>query len=290
MGNNWQIIVGQLNSGNNTFKFFPGTEGIYLLSANYKKTTKAIRMIYSGNGNHQVSKLIYEGNGGGEFIKSAHLKNYFDFNPGDKLLFVGHAALEESGITDSPSENKDYVFQFATNIPCPGLDSLFYEGRYYHTVQIFSQCWMKENLEAGTMIPGSQSQTNNGIIEKYCYANNQNNCTHDGGLYLWEEMMQYNLTTEGAQGICPSGWHIPTDNEWKILEGVADSQYSIGHLIWNANNYRGYDAGKNLKSTTGWLPMEMGLIFMDSEPWEPVTGLIMDFLRKLSMEFMELHH
>jgi uncharacterized protein (TIGR02145 family) len=243
---------GQLNSGNNTFKFFPGKESIYLMSVNYKRTTKAIRMLYSGNGSVQLCKLDYEGNGGSEVIKSAHFKNYFDFNPGDELLFVGYAALGESGILDSPAENKDYVFQFATNIPCPGLDSLFYDGRYYHTIQIFSQCWMKENLDAGTMIQGSQSPSDNGVIEKYCYANNSNNCSAKGGLYIWDEMMQYN-TNQGSQGICPEGWHIPTDEEWKILEGVADSQYGIGHPIWNnANSFRGTDAGKNLKSTSGW--------------------------------------
>ena len=64
-------------------------------------------------------------------------------------------------------------------------------------------------------------------------------------------MMQY-ITTQGAQGICPSGWHIPTDDEFKILEGAVDSQYPVGDIIWNNGGWRGFDAGKNLKSTTGW--------------------------------------
>ncbi len=259
LGQQIAIYCGQLNSGINTFRFFPGDESIYLLSVNDGKSVKTIQLLQAGEGSGQSCRLEYTGNGGSDLFKSAHFKNYFDFNPGDQLLFVGHSASEETGITDSPTENKNYEFQFATNIPCPGLDSLFYEDRYYHTVQIFSQCWMKENLDAGTMIYGSQSQTNNGIIEKYCYANNQNNCTHDGGLYLWEEMMQYDLTTEGAQGICPEGWHVPTDGELKILEGAADSQYTIGHQIWNSNTYRGFDAGKNLKSTSGWFANGNGI-------------------------------
>ena len=47
-----------------------------------------------------------------------------------------------------------------------------YEYKYYGTVQIGTQCWLKENLDVGEMIPGIQNQTNNtptNYIEKYCY-------------------------------------------------------------------------------------------------------------------------
>lgn len=91
----------------------------------------------------------------------------------------------------------------------------------------------------------------NDTIEKYCYGNNLANCDNYGGLYKWNEMMQY-TTQQGAQGICPPGWHIPEDEEWKILEGAVDSQYRIGNQIWNFYGLRGYDAGKNLKTISGW--------------------------------------
>jgi uncharacterized protein (TIGR02145 family) len=243
---------GWLSSGLNTFIFVPGSENVYILTATFKNKTMSIRMLTSGSGYNSDCSLFVGSQDHQDSEKSSTVKSYFDFDPGDQLLFAGYASGEESGILDSPAENKDYVFQFATNIPCPGFDSLFYEGKYYHTIQIFSQCWMKENLDAGTMIPGNQSPSNNGVIEKYCYANNSNNCAAKGGLYIWEEMMQYS-TNQGAQGICPSGWHLPTDEEWKILEGIADSQYEIGNTIWNnSNSFRGFDAGKNLKSTSGW--------------------------------------
>jgi uncharacterized protein (TIGR02145 family) len=83
-------------------------------------------------------------------------------------------------------------------------------------VAIGTQCWFKENLNIGTQINSSQPQTNNGTIEKYCYNNDANNCDLYGGLYQWNEMMQY-VTTEGTQGICPTGWHLPTDAEWTTL-------------------------------------------------------------------------
>ena len=102
------------------------------------------------------------------------------------------------------------------NVPCPNIPTFVYEGKTYNTVQIGTQCWLKENLNVGTRINGSETQTNNGIKEKYCYADLESNCDIYGGLYQWDEAMQY-TTTPGLQGICPAGWHLPTDVEWTTL-------------------------------------------------------------------------
>ncbi|MBK7789332.1 MAG: hypothetical protein IPJ54_12305 [Saprospiraceae bacterium] len=112
-------------------------------------------------------------------------------------------------------------------------DLLSYGGKDYATLQLGGQCWMAENLNIGTMISGVTSQTNNGIVEKYCYGDNMANCAIYGGLYQWNEMMQY-TTTEGAQGICPSGWHLPSFTEWIILEGVLPSPDKGSRLAGNA--------------------------------------------------------
>ena len=90
------------------------------------------------------------------------------------------------------------------------------DNQTYTTLQIGTQCWMAENLNIGTLINSNNDQTNNSIIEKYCYDNSTTNCSTYGGLYQWDEMMQYK-TTEGVQGICPVNWHIPTDAEWTGL-------------------------------------------------------------------------
>ena len=92
------------------------------------------------------------------------------------------------------------------------------ENNTYDTVLIGSQCWLKQNLKIGTKLAsGSTMPADNGIIEKWCYDNSDANCAAYGGLYSWDEAMQYS-TTEGAQGICPAGWHIPTDAEQYTLE------------------------------------------------------------------------
>jgi uncharacterized protein (TIGR02145 family) len=64
-------------------------------------------------------------------------------------------------------------------------------------------------------------------------------------------MMQY-VTTQGVQGICPPDWHLPTDEEWKQLEGKVDNQYGYPDPEWDGLGFRGFDAGLNLKSTNGW--------------------------------------
>jgi len=97
-----------------------------------------------------------------------------------------------------------------------GYNSITYGGKTYHTVKIGTQTWLKENLEIGDMIQGNLNQSNNGTIEKYCYNNNLANCETYGGLYQWDEAMQFS-TASGTKGICPTGWHIPTQTEFQTL-------------------------------------------------------------------------
>ncbi len=247
------------NKGTATYRFVSGSENIYLVMVYYKDQKQAIRMISSRNEQNSVCGLTCISEKDDSKFKSVSVKSGFDFNPGDQLLLVGYANDEESGLLDSPSNNTDYLFQFATNIPCPGVDSLYYDGQWYHTIQIYSQCWMKENLNAGTMINSASPQTNNNIIEKYCMSDLQYGCEVFGGIYFWDEMMQY-TEESGGQGICPTGWHVPTDQEWQILEGSVDSQYGIGDNTWFYGGWRGTDAGGNLKQAgnTWWQPPNTG--------------------------------
>jgi uncharacterized protein (TIGR02145 family) len=229
----------QLDEGHHYLRFHPGGGNFYILTAYWNGESRSIRMISTGQNDGKALRLDYVGSHSGEPLLKASLQ-------------VDDIIVRESGILDSPVENQTYKFQFATNIPCLGTPTVEYEGKVYNTIQIFSQCWLKENLNVGTMIYGIQNQENNGIIEKYCYNDAPDSCAKNGGLYQWHEMMQ-TTNQQGAQGICPPGWHLPTDEEWKVLEGAVDSQYGIGDQEWDISwGYRGYDAGMNLKSTSGW--------------------------------------
>ncbi len=134
---------------------------------------------------------------------------------------------------------------------CPDSITDARDDKKYATVLIGSQCWMAQDLNVGTQVDSTTTQTDNEIIEKYCYHDLESNCTQWGGLYQWNELMGY-VTTPGVQGICPAGFHVPTDAEFKILEGNVDSQYGPGSVEWNKTGWRGYDAGYNIRSTEGW--------------------------------------
>lgn len=97
-----------------------------------------------------------------------------------------------------------------------GDSTITHGGVTYNIVQIGNQCWFSENLNIGTMINSYENCRDNEIFEKHCYDDNEENCTVYGGLYQWNEAMQW-VTSEGAQGICPTGWHIPTDSEYTEL-------------------------------------------------------------------------
>jgi uncharacterized protein (TIGR02145 family) len=140
--------------------------------------------------------------------------------------------------------------------PCPGVAPVVYEGRTYHGVQIAGQCWMRENLNVGEVQWAGLDQTDNGVIEKYCWIDDDINCTLYGALYQWDEAMGY-TTAPGSRGICPPGWHIPTRPEFNALDTVT---------LGNANHLKelregsGDGAGTNV---TGFSALLSGYRHLD---------------------------
>lgn len=102
------------------------------------------------------------------------------------------------------------------------------EGNIYPTVEINGQCWMAQSLNSkvkldGTCINGGgeppcppASKDDNGF-GRSCFDNDENFCSESGALYTWEAAMDGD-PSEGAQGLCPEGWHVPADTEWVDLE------------------------------------------------------------------------
>lgn len=102
-----------------------------------------------------------------------------------------------------------------------------YSGVEYGTVDINGQCWFTNNLNIGTKLANySTMPSNDSATEKWCYNDSDSNCDTYGGLYTWPEAMNLGVyyinhtysATNPHQGICPSGWHIPSDPEWYALE------------------------------------------------------------------------
>ncbi len=126
------------------------------------------------------------------------------------------------------------------------------EGHTYATAVIGKYEWMAENLKTtlyndGTTIPNCQDNLDCPRLKTgaYCWINNlENSAGKYGALYNWYAV--------NSGKLCPTGWHVPTDEEWKNLEGAVDSLHHLGDPVWNEPMGRGYNVGKRLKATSGW--------------------------------------
>jgi len=135
------------------------------------------------------------------------------------------------------------------------------DGNWYNTVLLGTQCWLKENMrttkypDSTAIIKGpiANNDPNWDVGPYYCCPPANGNSTEDcaaaaslGMLYHWSTAM-YGSTTAGAQGICPSGWHIPTDIEWMTLEG------ELGMTVVEQNNssWRGTNEGSEMANDIG---------------------------------------
>ncbi len=160
--------------------------------------------------------------------------------PGTNKHFTYHMGGHKPGY-EWTKINIEVRAYFATGESCPGLPTVDYYGQTYETIKIGGQCWLKQNLNTGTMIDYQVLPWLDNEIEKYCYDNDPSNCTTYGALYHWWEAMYYGQATPGKQGICPTGFHIPTKEEFSLLiklfggAGLAGGSMKSENF-WNAPN------------------------------------------------------
>ncbi|MCL4103238.1 major paralogous domain-containing protein [Fibrobacter sp. UWH9] len=123
-----------------------------------------------------------------------------------------------------------------------------YDGYTYKTVGIGTQMWMAENLRATT-----------GIDSSWCFNDEPENCETYGRLYTWatamgidEKYQTQSALKDGVisdtsynRGICPKGWHIPSDAEWQTLFDFVDASNGVataGQSLCDPNGaWKGYD-------------------------------------------------
>lgn len=245
----------KLSQGNYKFKINFGKMGTYILKANFNNKHKSLKII---NGNHGTGdKFVIELVSIQTInkLKNQTIENGFWYEPGDTLWYVGYAqtphAIAGSDVLESVPQNQEHLhFSIVEGLPCPEDVAVKHAGHLYPTVQIDDQCWLKENMNIGTMIHGDSTMKDNDIIEKYCYDNLPEYCDETGGLYLWWELMQYS-EEEGTKGICPEGWHISTQDDLLSLvfaAGIGNTFKERGNSHWlpgynsNGNNIRGFTA------------------------------------------------
>jgi len=148
---------------------------------------------------------------------------------------------------------KKAALENCPGVPCPPPAPSFtcgtstindVDGNAYNTVLIGTQCWIQSNLKVskyrnGDAIPtglndATWSSTNNGAYT--IYNNDLTNNAIYGKLYNWHAVID-------SRGLCPTGWHVPSDGEWTTLttylggESVAGGKMkSTGTTYWDSPN------------------------------------------------------
>ncbi len=160
--------------------------------------------------------------------------------------------------------------------PCPGTPTVTdHEGNVYNTVKIGNQCWMKENLRTTTspstgtyLIPARGTIFDTYTGKQACWYNNDSATyarKNYGLLYNWNAAVDTFNTAYGEisvnpdylngvfvtfrghrRGICPAGWHLPSDAEWTVLTDYVGSV--PGYLCGGDSGY----IAKALASKTEW--------------------------------------
>ncbi len=132
------------------------------------------------------------------------------------------AKLEVKDTEGLTSQITTFVY---VNEGCAGETHISYGGQTYEITEIGAQCWMAENLNYET-------------DDSWWYDNSSANGDTYGRLYTWE----------AALTACPTGWHLPSDEEWKTMEmALGMSQDEADGTGW-----RGTDQAKQMKSSSGW--------------------------------------
>ncbi|MCX6249127.1 MAG: PKD domain-containing protein [Bacteroidetes bacterium] len=155
----------------------------------------------------------------------------------------------------SGSASRSLVISNSSSVVCGNTLTDIRDGKVYPTVQIGSQCWMAANLNYGTMIPGNTSQRDNCVTEKYCYNDLTGNCELGTVNYQWDELMTYDETIS-TQGLCPPGWHVPSEADWNTLfNNFINNAFAAWPLLFTG--YSGFNATltgtRHMNVTWDWL-------------------------------------
>jgi len=205
----------------------------------------------SNTGNH-LTKSSFTG------VESQGLvRGEFIYSPGDKVQCTAIKNGMYSNLTISYPVDKDSI-NIILSAPCSSGATVYdYDGNLYHTVQIGSQCWMRENMRSTHYADGvalvdgtGAGDISNDYTTKYWfdYGDDPANSLVYGKLYTGAGAMNgqvgFDEDSVRIQGICPNGWHVASDGEWMRLEAYL----GMGGDTISMMKYRGTDQGLKLKA------------------------------------------
>ena len=236
--------------GIHQFRITLSATGTYVMSARQNGKTASIKMVNNGGGNG--NRIEYAGIVETWCTASLPPKSHtrgavthpFDF--GDVMEYTGYAAINgrmDTVIISQPlADSQEIVMTFegvqTDGLPCPGIPTLTdINGNVYNTALIGSQCWMKENLRATKFPDNTEIALGTYTSSDPCYYDDSESripLEERGYLYNWSAAMHGAVSSSavpsGVQGVCPNGWHLPSEAEWEALKEYVSAQpeYTCG--------------------------------------------------------------
>jgi len=233
-----------LQPGIHQFRVKLSDAGVYFLTARQNGKTSSVTVV--NNGSCSANGIEYLGAVERFHATAPQPKSTgkdgvnHTYSPGDQMIFKGFVHKYDSEIesvskTHYLSSSASIVLMVdyinASNprdsLPCFGMPTLMdIDGNMYSTVTIGNQCWMRENLRTtrypdGTAIPVGDTTSLDSAYRYYPNGDSSNVATY-GFLYNWKAVINGSPSScnnpSGVQGVCPTGWHLPSDAEWQELE------------------------------------------------------------------------
>jgi uncharacterized protein (TIGR02145 family) len=177
-----------------------------------------------------------------------------------------------SNLTGLQSATTYYVRAYATNIigTAYGNEIVFntkiadVDGNTYNTVRIGSQVWMAENLKTTRYNDNSAIPLVTGYSDwvnlrspGYCWYDNDNvtNKAVYGALYNW---LVVDAASNGGKNVCPTGWHVPSDNEWTIMVNFLGGENLAGGKLKEAGTAHWPSPNSGATNESGFTALPAG--------------------------------
>ena len=253
-----QLLAGTratVQSGTHAFTICLANVGVYMVGLTTSEGTEGFKIICTeseGTGNTIRYTGIQQGIDQSPSLKETTIYT-LGYHPGDIILYRCKSGIYTTIVTDSPTASKQYPVDFEL---CQDRD-----GKNYAIVIIGDQTWMAENLAWLPKVSASDTGSDS-LRHYYVYgyedtivaaAKATQNYRLFGVLYNWVAAIREPAKKDGAKdryrGVCPTGWQIPYDEEWKVLETNLGMDWHDADSVYLRNSG---GVGRLLKSSTGW--------------------------------------
>jgi uncharacterized protein (TIGR02145 family) len=254
----------QAMAGQHRFRFTSSGSGIHFVSVQQHGTRRTLRTVAMDGAANGTSALTYLG-GSPAVAKAKDNRSLFTWQPGEALQYTAY--ITDAGnvlyrMADDAITQGAIVFIFGPGTQCAGTSSVTdIDGNHYPVVQIGAQCWMGANLKTSHYRDGSAiGTTSNADVNGWQgYPSVQKEAVY-GRWYTW-------YAVDNARGVCPTGWHVPSDAEWMELRDHLGGEAVAGGALKSTASIPGLGGGLGLwqvnsnggaTNTTGFTALAAG--------------------------------